>query len=125
MKSVLLSPSLFFFSAGAPQAFPVLSRILGENSLLNTNVGALVISAASVDEACVWCLLALVVSTVNAGSPLDAFYVFLLLAFFVAVMLTGECFIYIVFLPLCFSGFGVLQVALLREGGREGGGCAG
>eukprot|EP00752_Nemacystus_decipiens_P004580 g4180.t1 len=69
-------------------AFPVLSRILGENSLLNTNVGALVISAASVDEACVWCLLALVVSTVNAGSPLDAFYVFLLLAFFVAVMLT-------------------------------------
>lgn len=72
------------------QAFPVLSRILGENSLLNTTVGALVISAASVDEACVWCLLALVVSTVNAGSPLDAFYVFLLLAFFVAVMLTGE-----------------------------------
>ncbi|CAN0437889.1 unnamed protein product, partial [Ectocarpus sp. 8 AP-2014] len=70
------------------QAFPVLSRILGENSLLNTTVGALVISAASVDEACVWCLLALVVSTVNAGSPLDAFYVFLLLAFFVAVMLT-------------------------------------
>ncbi|CAM9920533.1 unnamed protein product, partial [Ectocarpus fasciculatus] len=69
-------------------AFPVLSRILGENSLLNTTVGALVISAASVDEACVWCLLALVVSTVNAGSPLDAFYVFLLLAFFVAVMLT-------------------------------------
>lgn len=92
MKSALFSPSLFFFSAGAPQAFPVLSRILGENSLLNTNVGALVISAASVDEACVWCLLALVVSTVNAGSPLDAFYVFLLLAFFVAVMLTGECF---------------------------------
>ncbi|CAM9690702.1 unnamed protein product, partial [Scytosiphon promiscuus] len=69
-------------------AFPVLSRILGENSLLNTNVGALVISAASVDEACVWCLLALVVSTVNAGSPLDAFYVFLLLLFFMAVMLT-------------------------------------
>lgn len=68
----------------------MLSRILGENSLLNTNVGALVISAASVDEACVWCLLALVVSTVNAGSPLDAFYVFLLLVFFMAVMLTGE-----------------------------------
>lgn len=75
---------------GWGQAFPVLSRILGENSLLNTTVGALVISAASVDEACVWCLLALVVSTVNAGSPLDAFYVFLLLAFFVAVMLTGD-----------------------------------
>lgn len=68
----------------------MLSRILGENSLLNTSVGSLVISAASVDEACVWCLLALVVSTVNAGSPLDAFYVFLLLAFFVAVMLTGK-----------------------------------
>lgn len=72
------------------QAFPVLSRILTENHLLNTSVGALVISAASVDEACVWCLLALVVSTVNAGSPLDAFYVFLLLIFFCAVMLTGE-----------------------------------
>lgn len=82
---------------GALQAFPVLSRILGENSLLNTNVGALVISAASVDEACVWCLLALVVSTVNAGSPLDAFYVFLLLAFFVAVMLTGELLFFLSF----------------------------
>ena len=68
----------------------MLSRILGENSLMNTRVGALVISAASVDEACVWCLLALVVSTVNAGSPVDAFYVFLLLVLFVAVMLTGE-----------------------------------
>lgn len=72
------------------QAFPVLSRILTENHLLNTSVGALVISAASVDEACVWCLLALVVSTVNAGSPLDAFYVFLLLVFFLICMLTGE-----------------------------------
>lgn len=80
---------LFLFLLLA-QAFPVLSRILGENSLMNTKVGALVISAASVDEACVWCLLALVVSTMNAGSPLDAFFVFLLLVLFVAVMLTGE-----------------------------------
>lgn len=81
---------LFVHVLPSSQAFPVLSRILGENSLLNTTVGALVISAASVDEACVWCLLALVVSTVNAGSPLDAFYVFLLLAFFVAFTMTGE-----------------------------------
>lgn len=87
---MLLSAMIYASVCACVQAFPVLSRILGENSLLNTTVGALVISAASVDEACVWCLLALVVSTVNAGSPLDAFYVFLLLVFFVAVMLTGE-----------------------------------
>lgn len=86
-----LSPTMFLFLfLFLGQAFPVLSRILGENSLMNTKVGALVISAASVDEACVWCLLALVVSTMNAGSPLDAFFVFLLLVLFVAVMLTGK-----------------------------------
>lgn len=97
----------------------MLSRILGENSLLNTNVGALVISAASVDEACVWCLLALVVSTVNAGSPLDAFYVFLLLAFFVAVMLTGKTFFFLLFfLPLSFFLWFLLG-KFMRDGGRD------
>lgn len=56
----------------------VLARILTELELLKTKVGSITISAAAVDDATSWCLLALVISLINAGSGLIALYVFLM-----------------------------------------------
>ncbi|KAI9294849.1 hypothetical protein K502DRAFT_276560, partial [Neoconidiobolus thromboides FSU 785] len=69
---------LFLGVAMAITAFPVLARILTELDLLTTPVGSITISAAAVDDATSWCLLALVISLINAGSGLTALYVFLL-----------------------------------------------
>lgn len=69
---------LFLGVAMAITAFPVLARILTELDLLKTKVGGITISAAAVDDATSWCLLALVISLINAGSGLTALYVFLI-----------------------------------------------
>lgn len=69
---------LFLGVAMAITAFPVLARILTELNLLKTKVGSITISAAAVDDATSWCLLALVISIINANSNLTALYVFLM-----------------------------------------------
>ena len=59
-------------------AFPVLARILTELKLLRVDVGIQTISAAAVDDVVAWCLLALVVSFIHAGSDtLLALWIFL------------------------------------------------
>ncbi|KAI8053025.1 Sodium/hydrogen exchanger family-domain-containing protein [Syncephalis plumigaleata] len=68
---------LFCGIAMAITAFPVLARILTELNLLKTHVGSITISAAAVDDAVSWCLLALVIAIVNAGSGIHALYIFL------------------------------------------------
>ncbi|KAI9294848.1 hypothetical protein K502DRAFT_304504 [Neoconidiobolus thromboides FSU 785] len=69
---------LFLGVAMSITAFPVLARILTELDLLKTPVGSITISAAAVDDATSWCLLALVISLINAGSGINALYVFLM-----------------------------------------------
>ncbi|RKP27342.1 Sodium/hydrogen exchanger family-domain-containing protein, partial [Syncephalis pseudoplumigaleata] len=68
---------LFCGIAMSITAFPVLARILSELNLLKTHVGSITISAAAVDDAVSWCLLALVIAIVNAGSGIHALYIFL------------------------------------------------
>ncbi|KAJ3344237.1 K(+)/H(+) antiporter [Gonapodya sp. JEL0774] len=58
-------------------AFPVLARILSDHNLFHTRVGITAISAASIDDAVGWCLLALVVAIVSANSALSALWSFL------------------------------------------------
>lgn len=55
----------------------MLARILAELKILKTPVGLLAISAAAVDDAVAWCLLALVISLVNASSGLNALWIFI------------------------------------------------
>ncbi|KAJ9057482.1 K(+)/H(+) antiporter [Entomophthora muscae] len=69
---------LFLGVAMSITAFPVLARILTELGLLLTPVGSITISAAAVDDAASWCLLALVISLINAGTGLNALWVFLM-----------------------------------------------
>jgi len=53
--------ALFLGTALSITAFPVLARILAERHLLHTQVGALAIACAAVDDVTAWCLLAGVV----------------------------------------------------------------
>ncbi|POX37965.1 cation/H(+) antiporter [Streptomyces sp. Ru73] len=77
---------LFVAVAMSITAFPVLARILVDRGLYGTPVGALAMACAAVDDVTAWCLLALVVALVSAGSPLAAVVTAALAAVFVLVM---------------------------------------
>ncbi len=47
-------------------AFPVLARILSDRDLQRTEIGAIALACAAVDDVTAWCLLAFVVSVVHA-----------------------------------------------------------
>jgi Kef-type K+ transport system membrane component KefB len=56
----------FMGAAMSVTAFPVLARILTDNKLLGTRVGALAMASATVDDVLAWCLLAYVSALVSA-----------------------------------------------------------
>ncbi|EYU61708.1 Cation:proton antiporter [Leptospira interrogans serovar Manilae] len=49
-------------------AFPVLARIILEKGLTKATLGSLALTAAAADDVTAWCVLAIVVTIVNAGS---------------------------------------------------------
>lgn len=57
---------LFMGAAMSVTAFPVLARILTEQNLLGTRLGALTITCAAVDDVTAWCILAGIVGVVKA-----------------------------------------------------------
>jgi Kef-type K+ transport system membrane component KefB len=59
--------ALFLGTAMSITAFPVLARILTERKLLRSQVGAVAIACAAVDDVTAWCLLAGVVLLVRAS----------------------------------------------------------
>lgn len=54
--------ALFLGAAMSITAFPVLARIITENNLQNTRLGALALTCAAVDDVTAWCLLALAIA---------------------------------------------------------------
>ena len=52
-------------------AFPMLARIIRFKGLNGTRMGTVAIGAGAIDDACAWCLLALVLSSIE-GSPTTA-----------------------------------------------------
>ncbi|MFC8520955.1 cation:proton antiporter [Streptomyces sp. NPDC057257] len=50
-------------------AFPVLARILKDNGLSRTGIGALALTSAAFGDVLAWCLLAAVVAVVTASGP--------------------------------------------------------
>jgi Kef-type K+ transport system membrane component KefB/nucleotide-binding universal stress UspA family protein len=60
------SVALFMGASMSITAFPVLARILNERNLVKTNVGALAITCAAVDDVTAWCMLAFVVGIAKA-----------------------------------------------------------
>lgn len=60
--------ALFVGTAMSITAFPVLARILTERNLIHSEVGAVTIACAAVDDVTAWCILAGVILLVRAAS---------------------------------------------------------
>ncbi|WP_395443185.1 cation:proton antiporter [Caulobacter sp. UC70_42] len=59
--------TLFMGACIALTAFPMLARIINERGLQNTSLGALSLTAGAFDDACSWCVLAIVLATFGGG----------------------------------------------------------
>jgi Kef-type K+ transport system membrane component KefB len=82
-----LSFSLFMGIAMSITAFPVLARIVQERGIHKTRLGAIVITCAAADDITAWCLLAVVIAIVKAGTFDSALYVIGLSVLYVLIML--------------------------------------
>jgi len=78
--------ALFMGVAMSITAFPVLARILTDQGMARTRLGALALSCAATDDATAWCLLAIVVGVARA-EPSQAMTAIAGTIFYVAVML--------------------------------------
>lgn len=78
--------ALFMGAAMSITAFPVLARILTDNRLMHTHVGALALASAAVDDVLAWCLLAFVSAIVTAGGSDDLVQILALSFGYVAAM---------------------------------------
>lgn len=82
-----LSFSLFMGIAMSITAFPVLARIVQERGIHKTRLGAIVITCAAADDITAWCLLAVVIAIVKAGTFDSALYIIGLSVLYVLIML--------------------------------------
>ncbi|GGH58802.1 Kef-type K+ transport system membrane component KefB [Filimonas zeae] len=82
-----LSFGLFTGIAMSITAFPVLARIVQERGLSKTRLGTIVITCAAADDITAWCILAVVIAIVKAGSVLSSLYTILMALAYVFVML--------------------------------------
>lgn len=79
--------ALFLGIAMSITAFPVLARIVQERGLHKKRLGTVVITCAAADDITAWCLLAVVIAIVKAGSFVSALYIIALAAFYVLMMI--------------------------------------
>ncbi|MFZ5475937.1 MAG: cation:proton antiporter [Myxococcota bacterium] len=79
--------ALFMGASMSVTAFPVLARILAERGLLRTQIGALTLTCAAVNDVTAWCLLALTIAVVNAGGIVEGLGTTALAGAFIAIML--------------------------------------
>lgn len=79
--------ALFMGVAMSITAFPVLARIVEERGMSKSHIGSTAIACAAVDDVTAWCLLAVVVASVNAyGIEASLLTIFLTLLF-IAIMI--------------------------------------
>lgn len=78
--------SLFLGVSMSVTAFPVLARILTDRGMHKTRMGAIALTCAAVDDVTAWCLLALVVSIIQARAAGGVMTLIMAIGF-VAVML--------------------------------------
>ncbi|WP_165043672.1 cation:proton antiporter [Dysgonomonas sp. ZJ709] len=79
--------ALFIGISMSITAFPVLARIIQERGIHKTKLGAVVITCAAADDITAWCLLAVVIAIVKAGSFVSSLYTILLAVAYVFFMI--------------------------------------
>ena len=80
--------ALFLGVSMSVTAFPVLARILTDRSIHKTSLGVMALTCAAVDDVTAWCLLAFIVSIVQARLG-GAVLTLVMTVFFIAVMVLG------------------------------------
>ena len=78
--------ALFLGVSMSITAFPVLARILTDRRIHTTTLGVMALSCAAIDDVTAWCLLAFVVSVVQAHNENPIFTVALTVAFIVGML---------------------------------------
>lgn len=81
--------ALFLGAAMSITAFPVLARIITENNLQNTRLGALALTCAAVDDVTAWCLLAVAIAVTRYNSMIHAVPTILEAVLYITLMMTG------------------------------------
>lgn len=84
--------ALFFGVALSITAFPVLARILADLNWRQTELGAIALGAAAIDDATAWCLLALVVGITQSAAGSAIVTCLLALCFIVLMLMAGRPF---------------------------------
>lgn len=79
--------ALFLGISMSITAFPVLARIIQERGMQKSRLGAIAITCAAADDITAWCLLAVVIAIVKAGSVVSSVYTILLAVAYVLFML--------------------------------------
>ncbi len=69
-------------------AFPVLARIITENNLQNTKLGALALCCAAVDDVTAWCLLAMTIAITRSNNIIGAIPTILFALIYIVLMVT-------------------------------------
>ncbi len=80
--------ALFLGAAMSITAFPVLARIITENNLQGTRLGALALTCAAVDDVTAWCLLALAIAVTRTNSMVAALPTLIEAVVYIGFMLT-------------------------------------
>ncbi|MNK50055.1 High-affinity Na(+)/H(+) antiporter NhaS3 [compost metagenome] len=78
---------LFMGIAMSITAFPVLARIVQERGMQKTKLGTIAITCAAADDITAWCILAVVIAIVKAGSLSSSLYVIAMAILYVIIML--------------------------------------
>jgi len=82
--------ALFVGTAMSITAFPVLARILSDRRLTETDLGAVALTCAAVDDASAWCLLAIVVGVTQANVGTAWLVAILAIAYAAFMLLTAR-----------------------------------
>ncbi|AOW09027.1 cation:proton antiporter [Flavobacterium gilvum] len=82
-----LSFCLFMGIAMSITAFPVLARIVQERGMHKTKLGAIAITCAAADDITAWCILAVVIAIVKAGTFESSMFIISLAGIYVVVMI--------------------------------------
>lgn len=86
-NSPFLAFSLFMGIAMSITAFPVLARILQEKNLTTTHLGTMALTAAALGDVTGWCVLAMLIAIINAGSSVSALFTVGLVLLYGLIML--------------------------------------
>jgi len=82
-----LSFCLFMGIAMSITAFPVLARIVQERGMHKTKLGAIAITCAAADDITAWCILAVVIAIVKAGTFESSMFIISLAGIYVVTMI--------------------------------------